>query len=45
MGTIGMAPKLHIVDNDLRNVPEQFGADAEHHLELYYEAQQFFWRK
>ena len=45
MGTIGMAPKLHIVDNDLGNVPEQFGADDEHHLELYYEAQQFFWRK
>ena len=45
MGTIGMAPKLHIVDNNLRNVPEQFGADAEHHLELYYEAQQFFWSK
>ena len=45
MGTIGMAPKLHIVDNNLRNVPEQFGADAEVGLELYYEAQQFFWKK
>ena len=45
MGTIGLAPKLHIVDNNLRNIPDRFGADAEHGLELYYEAQQFFWKK
>ena len=45
LGTIGLAPKLHIVDNDLRNIPDRFGADAEHGLELYYEAQQFFWKK
>ena len=45
MGTIGMAPKLHIVDNNLRNVPAAFGADAEVGLELFYEAQQFFWKK
>ena len=45
MGTIGLAAKLHIVDNNLRNIPDRFGADAEHGLELYYEAQQFFWKK
>ena len=45
MGTVGMAPKIHIVKNNLRNVAEMFGSDAEAGVEILYNAQQFFWKQ
>ena len=45
MGTVGMAPKIHIVKNNLRNVPEMFGSEAEAGVEILYDAQQFFWKR
>ena len=44
MGTIGLAPKVHIAKKNLGNVPEAYTPDAEHGLELLYEAQQLYWK-
>ena len=45
IGTIGMAPKLHIVKKNIANVAEVFGPEAEAGFELLYDAQQFFWKQ
>ncbi len=45
IGTIGMVPKLYIVKKDIVNVPKAFGPAAEWGGEIFYDAQQFFWKQ